>query len=68
MFQACPYSAGDRDEGQKNVKLIQHLIYDEEDELIYPIMDYNKLSEGKIVEVQVSMEGIHAKVGLVSHH
>ena len=50
----------------QSVKLIQHPIYDEDDELIHPEMYYEKLKEGKIVEVVVSMETMHLKAEIVS--
>jgi hypothetical protein len=52
----------------QNIKLIQLPIYDEEGELIHPALYEDKLSEGQIVEVEVSMEGMHVKAGIVSHH
>jgi hypothetical protein len=51
----------------KNVKLIQHAIYDEVDELIHPAMYDSKFSDGQVVEMVVSMEGMHLRKDIVSH-
>jgi hypothetical protein len=50
----------------QSVKLIQHPIYYEDDELIHPAMYYEKFKEGTIVEVVVSMEAMHLKKDIVS--